>query len=685
MTFCASFFVLAALGVTINMISLIGLLMAVGLIMDDSIVIADNIAKWRRTHPPTEAAVRGTLEVMPGVFASFITTACVFAPLMFLSGEMGQILQVIPLVLLVTLSLSLVEAFLILPNHLAHTASDPHREANRVVPKVTEAVRERLVLPTVRVFVAWRYLAVGLAFSALIATAGLVSSGFVKVVGFPTIESDTIEARIALTPGTTLWRTEELSRRLVAALDRVDAEFAPGTDGGAALVEQVLVRFATNRDAPSNGPHTLTITADLLESGRRNVAADDVLNAWREEVGPITDLAQASFQQTSMAPGGPDLDLEVRGRDLDAVEAAAAALQRRLIVRPDVTEARVDFVRGLGSVVFVLNEAGIASGLTPQSLAAQLRGAFTGTETDTFTTDFSDLSVRVELGEQVSSIAELEDFPVVLPGGDLAALATVADLTRTLAFDQITRKSGFVVAKIEGQIDRTRTTATALAQYVTDVVAPDLALEYPGITVAVGGASEAMAETQASILSAFLLGLIGVYLVLAFLFRSYPMPLVAMLSIPFTFIGMILGHILIGVDVAMPSFVGFASLAGIVVNNAILFVTFFEQSVRERSVEEAVVDAVSQRFRAVFLSFSTTFLGLMPIVFETSVHAQTMVPLVTAVAFGLLSSTVLSIFVLPAALTIYFDFFDVERWRAKRGAQHGERVALTGPAATLPR
>lgn len=679
-TFCASFFVLSLLGQTINMISLIGLLMAVGLIMDDSIVIADNIAKWRRTLPPMEAAVKGTTEVMPGVIASFLTTAAVFGPLMALSGEMGQILKVIPIVLLVTLALSLVEAFLILPNHLAHTASDPDKEAARAVPRATEWVKHTWVLPVVKVFVAWRYFVVGLTVSLLIASVGLVAGGLVKVVGFPTIEADTIEARIALTAGTPLTRTEGVAARLVEALKGVDADLTQGTDGQQPLVTRVLVRFATNQDAASNGPNTVTVTADLLKSAERNVAADTVLERWRAATGPITDLAQASFTQANFSPGGPDVDVEVRGRDLDVLEEAAADLQRRLIARADVTEARLDFIRGQTELVLAVNAHGIASGLTPRSLAAQLRGAFAGTETDTFRENYSDSAVRVELGDYVGSLTDLEDFPVLMPGGKQTALLAVADIVVQETFDQITRKEGAILAKIEGKIDRSATTASAIATLVTQELAPDIARTYPGVSIAIGGASEAMAETQASIVTSLLLGLVGVYLVLAFLFHSYTLPLVAMLSVPFAVIGMVLGHMALGVDLAMPSFVGFASLAGIVVNNAILFVTFFEREVGTAGVERAVVEAVSQRFRAVILSFATTFVGLMPIVFETSPQAQTMVPLVTAVAFGLLSSTLLSIFVLPAALAIYFDLFSVARWVAVR-----DRVdpSLADPTPTL--
>ena len=196
--------------------------------------------------------------------------------------------------------------------------------------------------------------------------------------------------------------------------------------------------------------------------------------------------------------------------------------------------------------------------------------------------------------------------------------------------------------------------------------APALEADYPSVSIDIGGATEAQQETQSSIFVALLIGLVGVYLILAYQFHSYALPVVVMLSIPFAIIGVVFGHMLIGIDIAMPSFVGFASLAGIVVNNAILFMTFFELETKDGDYVKGVLEAVSHRFRPVLLSFSTTFVGLLPIVFETSPQAQTMVPLVTAVAFGLLSSTLLVIFVLPSAIAAYFDFFSIKKWLKTR-------------------
>ncbi|APX13464.1 efflux RND transporter permease subunit [Tateyamaria omphalii] len=664
-SFLGAFFIMNAMGITINMISLIAMLMAVGLIMDDSIVIADNIDKWRGRGSDKQAAYKGSAEVAPGVFSSFLTTACVFTPLMFLSGELGSILEVVPIVLLVVLAVSLVEAFLVLPNHLSHVHANREKQNRRFVPRMIEALVEKAVLPITRFCVEWRYATLGLTFGVLIASVGLITSGTIKVVGFPTTEGDTIEARIALTAGSPLERTEMTVARILDGIEAVDAELSPLTDGSQPLVERVLVRYATNSDVRSNGPHTATVTVDLLESAQRNVTADEVAALWEHKTGPLADIAQSSFIQTSGTPGGSDLDVQLSSRDLTQLELATADLYARLIARPDVTGAYNDFSGGQAQIELNLNDFGAAAGLTPQNLTGQLRAAFSGSETDEFSQGFSDIAVRVEIADTVPTIAELEQFPIVLPSGGSTPLAQVADILSVEGYTQITRQNGEAIARIIGQIDRGATTSTAISNVVLTEYAPVIMELYPDVSVGIGGATEAQQETQSSIVTALLVGLIGVYLILAYQFHSYTMPFVVMLSIPFAIIGVVLGHMVVGIDLAMPSFVGFASLAGIVVNNAILFLTFFEME-SEDSAAKGAIEAVRHRFRPVLLSFSTTFVGLLPIIFETSPQAQTMVPLVTAVAFGLLSSTFLTIFVLPSALTIYFDWANLQKWRDSR-------------------
>ena len=676
-SFLASFWAMNSLGVTINMMTLLALLMAIGLIMDDSIVIAENIAKWREKAPPGEAAVRGVQEVMGGVASSFLSTAGVFVPLMFLSGKIGQVLQVVPVVLLITLSVSLLEAFFILPHHLSRKRGSEKEMSRRVADRVIDFCRDYLIIPVVKRLIVVRYLTVGLSIAALIVSIGLVTSGVIKIIGFPETEGDTIVGRIALTPGTQLERTEEVVQQMIAGIESVDAEFSPNTINQAPLVERVLVQYSNNNDVKDNGAHTATVTVDLLEADLRNIPADAVAVAWKEATGPIADLVQSNFLQSSMGPGGNDINLKLYSRDLDQLEGASQAFLNGLAARADVTSVYRDFSRGKSEFRLALNVYGYTLGLTPQELATQLRSAFTGSETDSFREELSTFKVRIQLGSTIANVADLEAFPITLNNGAQVALSRVADFTETATYTQITRENGFMRAQIIGQIDDAATTAGDIARYARTGLAEQILVDFPNVFLTSGGASAEQAETQSSIGVALLSGLLFIYLVLSLQFRSYALPLVIMIAIPFALIGVILGHYVLGISLSMPSFIGFASLAGVVVNNAILFVDFFEKHVENGDYEAAAIEAVRQRFRPVFLSSTTTFVGLLPVVFETSIAAQTIVPVVVSVAFGLLASMLLVIFVFPSIIGIYFDFMDVNKWaRGELSSEGTESVAI---------
>lgn len=666
-SFLGTLFAMSVFGITINMITLVALLMAVGLIMDDSIVIAENIDKWRARVGPAEASARGAMEVLPGVVSSFLTTVCVFGPLLFMAGDMGQILRFIPMVLLITLAISLFEGFFILPHHLnqgtvAGAGAKPGVQKIRLAARGLEWVKERCVLPIAASLVKLRYLTLGAVFAVLILSVGLIASGSVKMIGFPSTESDTLTMRFSLTSGIARARTLGTVEQLLSGLRQVDADLSPKTEGGAPLVERVLVQYAVNSEVYDNGSNTATITVDLLASAQRNVKADDVLEAWRLATGPIPDLIQSSFSQSEMGPGGFDLDVELTGYDLEELEAASTVLRNSLLQRSDVVEAFQDFYGGRQEVQLSLNEYGYLTGLTPQALSDQLRSAFAGTETDSFRSNQSNMAVRVKLDDTVAHLTELERFPILVGEGKLVALSTVAEMTLTQGYPTITRKNGKALARIRGKIDTATVTSGQISAVITSELAPDLQERFPGVEIGISGATAEQNKSQSSLLKLLLLGLVGVYMVLAFQFRSYSLPVVVMVSIPFALVGTIWGHWALGMDISMPSLIGFASLAGIVVNNAILFLTFFQTHLEGDDYVAASLEAVRARFRPILLSTSTTIAGLVPILFEASPQVQTLVPVVVSVAFGLLASMVLVLLVLPAMISVYFDVVNVRKW-----------------------
>ncbi|MEL6233405.1 MAG: efflux RND transporter permease subunit, partial [Pseudomonadota bacterium] len=410
-SFLVGLYAMSLLGVTINVMSLLALLMSIGIIMDDSIVIAENIDKWRSELSPAEAAVKGTREVFAGVISSFLTTAGVFGPLMFLSGEIGAVLQVVPIVLLVTLSASLVEAFLILPNHLSHGPSVRAKASQRLVARLLDRFNARTLIPVVTVLTRWRYLTVGCVIGVLVLCLGLIATGAVRLVGFPSSEADTVVARLALTQGLQIERTEAAVEQILAGLQKVDEEYASNFADAPALVESVLIEYGQNSDVSDNGAHTVTITVDILNSETRRISSADFLAAWKQQSGTIVDAKQINFTSARSSPGGRDIDISIYGRDLLVLEAAAAEMRAALAARADVVTIYSDFSLGQSEVQLSLNVFGRSLGLTPSGLAEQLRTSFTGTTTDTFSEGETVLEVVVDQGDVAKTVTELRALP----------------------------------------------------------------------------------------------------------------------------------------------------------------------------------------------------------------------------------------------------------------------------------
>ncbi|MEE4114086.1 MAG: efflux RND transporter permease subunit, partial [Desulfobacteraceae bacterium] len=331
-SFFGAFFLMSQIDFSLNMLTMVGLIIALGLLMDDAIVLAENVASHlARGKSALDAVIEGVGEVKNGVIASFTTTICVFGPLAFLEGNIGKVLKVMPVVLIMVLAVSLIEAFWILPNHLAHSLA--HHNPNKKTrfrqrfDGVIEGLRENGLGRVVDVAIRWRYLTVGIAIAVFIISAGMLAAGFLKYKAFPDIDGNVIMAHILLPQGTPLERTEELVTRLTDAIDEVDTEFAPRQPGGRHLVENISIQFNVNTEASESGAHVATVSADLLSAEIRNARIDDVINRWRELVGEIPDVISLKFGEFSLGPAGRPIDIRLRGQDLEQLKAASLDLQ----------------------------------------------------------------------------------------------------------------------------------------------------------------------------------------------------------------------------------------------------------------------------------------------------------------------------------------------------------------------
>jgi multidrug efflux pump subunit AcrB len=666
-SFLGAVVLMVAVGYSINMLTMVGLLIVIGLLMDDAIVIAENISAQRDAgKPPLAAAAEGARQVLPSIFASFATTACVFGSLAFLEGDIGQILRVVPVVMLFVLAVSLIEAFLILPNHLGHALAKGAGRPGRVqlwVGAQLERLRESVIGPLAELAVAWRYLTLGLALFLLLLAMAAMAGGLLKFAAFPELEGDTLEARILLPQGSPLNLTEEVVAKVEDALERVNAalspEQPPAADGSPRnLVTNLAVRYNKNQDAYESGAHVATVTADLLPSEERTVSVDRILRDWRRETGALTDVIAVKFTEATVGPAGLAIDIRLKGEDLAALKAASRELQAWLTGYRGAFNITDDLRPGKPEVRLRLKDGSNALGVDARMIADQLRAAYFGTTVDEIQRGVESYEIDVRLSpEDRDSLGDLDYFTIAKPDGSLVPLGAVADLEIDRGYARINRVDGLRTLTIQGDVDVSLANANEIIADTQARFLPGLLERHPGVSFSLEGENREAQTTQKSMVKGFVFGLIAVYLLLAFLFRNYVEPLVVMAIIPFAFVGAVAGHLALGLDFTMPSMLGFVALAGVVVNDSILLVNFIKHYHGDTdSVPLAAVQASRARFRAILLTSVTTIVGLLPMLTETSLQAQILVPLVTSLSFGLFASTLLVLFLVPAVYSILDDF-----------------------------
>ncbi len=660
-SFLASAYLLAQFGVSINMLSMVALLLALGILMDDAIVISESIGhQISLGKSPMNAAIDGTQTVARGVISSFITTLCIFIGLLFLSGDIGQNLRNIPLVLISVISISLVEAFFILPHHLKHSLEKSGTESLSTVRKnftlYFNKLHERIHV-WVSTLIRYRYAFIGSVIGFLFLSVSLLASGIVKFSAFPDIEGDILQARILMPVGTSLAATEQTVQQLNQSLTQLNLDYKDKY--GEELVQAVTLSYGMNADAFETGAHVATVSADLLTSELRKDSINNIAEQWRSITGDIPEALTVSIKEPIIGPAGRAIYIRLQGENLKQLSHASHQMQSWLKGYPGVSNLMDDLRPGKPEFTLHLKQGAYALGINAHSIALQLRAAYQGIEVLETSVGLETFEVVVILDEQSrDELADFDYFPIIHPQtGQMIPLSNVAEIISSRDYSHIQRINGQRTVTLYGDIDAEINNTQAILQDLQNNYLIDFKTRYPEITVNFEGEIKEGNLTRNSMRKSMLFGLAGIFILLSLQFRSYTEPLIVMVNIPLALIGVIWGHFLMGHDITMPSLLGFVSLAGIVVNDSILLVEFVKKHNREGMTPHAAAAKASyERFRAVFLTSLTTIAGLTPLLFEQSPQAQILIPLAISIIFGIATSTLLVLFVIPCLYSILEDF-----------------------------
>ena len=703
-SFLGTLFLLEQTDMSLNMITMFSLIMAVGIIVDDAIVIGENIfAHYARGKPVVDAAIDGTKEVGLGVVASMLTTVAVFMPLLTMEGDIGKIMRVMPVGVITALSVSLVEAFLILPHHLRHSLGKIPKQPTRVRAAINRFVAwftEEVYGPVLDWSVRRPLIPLAGLVMLFLVSVGLLVSGHLRFQLFPELDGDFLVAQVELPAGTDVDRTQEIVDRIEAALrgeDGVNEHFRASQPQQQDLIKYVSTSFGFSRSfgrsatPPETGSHLAQVLVELLPADKRSARSDDVLRVWREKVGDVSDVISLTFEQMQVTPGGKPVDVQLRGRQLGDLQQASFELQTKLRGEPGKTEGypgirnvRDNLRPGKEEVLVRLKPVGRQLRITSAALATQLREAFWGSIAEEFQRGSDNVEVEVLFapGDR-HSLADLDDFKVKTPEGHLMPFHQVAEIRNVRGYTQVVRVDGKRTISVTADLDTRKGNASEIMADLKTNYLPEFLQQHPGVSINLEGQQEEQQKTAGSIQRGFLIGLCIIFIILSFAFQSYVEPLVVMMAIPFGLIGAIAGHLLLGLDWTMPSTIGFVSLAGIVVNDSIVLVTFIKLRLAEgKSVLEAVHQAGMQRFRPVFLTSATTVAGLLPIMMETSLQAQFLIPMAVSISFGLMFATVVVLLLVPCLYSVLSRLGWSQKIEAHKAATGGraDETAVDGRA-----
>lgn len=670
-SFLGALFLMPGLDVSINMISLFAFILALGIVVDDAIVVGENIFEHRNQGKGyLRSAVDGASEVAMPVVVSVLTTIATFVPLLFITGNLGKFIRTIPLVVIPILAVSLIESLFILPAHLGH--GKPRKEPHGFFGLIERlrlgfgVMLERFTTgPFLRMLSMCarnRYSTVAVAFSILLISVGLVAGGVVKFRFMPEVDGDFVIGSLSMPIGTPVDETSRVQALMEHKAQELVAEYDKSRPKGDSVLRDIYsivggtIKQGPFADGSGAGSNIAEVALILTPSETRGVPAAEITNRWRKMVGEVPGAESLTFS-SNVVHFGANIDVQLAHDDFTVLTSGADRVKSALAGYPGVGDITDSYSKGKKELKLRLTPQARTLGITEEDLGRQIRGAFYGSEAMRFQRGRNELKVMVRYPEsERKSIGDLERMRIRTPSGAEVPFTQAAYVEEGRGYSAINRTDRKRVVNITANVDSKTANAEEILTELNGTLLQELKSDYPGLSYNLEGEEKERRDSLGSMKRGFAMALFAIFAMLAIPFRSYSQPLIIMAAIPFGIVGAILGHLIMGYNLSMLSLFGLVALSGVLVNDSLLLIDYINTK-REEGMDahQCVLEAGRRRLRPILLTSLTTSLGLTPIILETSVQAQFLIPMAISLGFGILFSTGITLFLIPSLYLILED------------------------------
>ena len=665
-SFLGMFIFAAQLGVTINVLSLFGMIIVIGILVDDGIVIGENIYHhyYDLGKSKIRAAIDGTMEVIPPIVSAILTTIIAFSTFFFVDGRIGSFFGEVSTIVILTLTVSLIEALIILPAHIAHSKALERKKLeneqavktnkiDRFFKKINKKAdtflgnfRDVYYVPFLKFSLKNKVFMFCMFIASLLISVSALKGGVIKSSFFPRVASDRIQISLNMPQGTNENITDSLISSIEEKVWLVNKEYTKKQTGNIAIIENIIRRVGPGS---ANG----SLTVNLLPGEARDFSSPEITNAIQEKVGKVYGVESLVFGSGGNFGGSP-VAISLLGNDIKELKAAKEELKQTLENNPLLKDVIDNDPAGIKEVRIVLKDNAYLLGLNLQTVMSQVRAGFFGFQAQRFQRGQDEIKVWIRYDKKDrSSIKNLDDMRIITPIGVRVPFSEIATYRIERGDISINHLEGQREIQITADLKDLNASETDILENIKTNIMPEILSRYTTVTPLYEGQKREANKTTDSLVLIGPIILLLIYIVIAFTFRSYSQPILLIIMIPFSMIGVIWGHYIHNMAIGILSFLGIIALIGIMVNDGLVLIGKFNNFLKEGlKYDEALIKAGQSRFRAIFLTSLTTVAGLAPLIFEKSRQAQFLIPMAISIAYGIAIATILTLIMLPMMLSV---------------------------------